>query len=135
MQLGIKRMSRETTLLLFCLLLLCLSACAGPRTVAAGAAQLTGGNAERGQQAIRTYGCDSCHTIPGIPTADATVGPPLDDWAERHFIAGTLANTADNLILWIRFPQRVEPGTAMPDLGVSEQEARDISAYLFTLRR
>lgn len=128
-------MNREAPLLLFSLLLLSLSACASPRTVAAGAAQLTGGDAERGQQAIRAYGCDSCHTIPGIPTANSTAGPPLNDWAERHFIAGSLANTADNLILWIRFPQSVEPGTAMPDLGVSEQEARDISAYLFTLRR
>ena len=128
-------MSRESSLLMCMFALLCLTACTGPRTVEAGAAQLTGGDAERGQQAIRAYGCDSCHTIPGIPTANSTVGPPLDDWAERHFIAGSLANTADNLILWIRFPQRVEPGNAMPDLGVSEQDARDISAYLFTLRR
>lgn len=128
-------MSQERILLMVIVCLVALVACAGPRTVEAGAAQLTGGDAERGQQALRIYGCDSCHTIPGVPTANSTVGPPLDDWAERHFIAGSLANTADNLILWIRFPQQVEPGTAMLNVGVSEQDARDMSAYLFTLRR
>jgi cytochrome c len=70
-----------------------------------------------------------------VPHAYATVGPPLNDWADRHFIAGHLANNPDNLILWLRFPQEVDPGNAMPDLGVSEQDARDISAYLYTLRR
>ena len=127
------RQRRYSLIALLLPLLLC--ACSGPRTVQAGAAELTGGNPDLGEVAIRTYGCDSCHTIPGIATADSTVGPPLDDWADRHYISGRLANTADNLILWIRFPQSVEPGTAMPDLGVSEQEARNISAYLYTLRR
>ncbi len=122
-------------LLLLLLLLLLLSGCSDQRTVETGAAQMTGGDPELGRQAIRTYGCDSCHTIPGIATANSTVGPPLNDWAERHFIAGSLTNTTDNLILWIRFPQSVEPGTAMPNLSVTDEEAHNISAYLYTLRR
>jgi cytochrome c len=88
-----------------------------------------GGNAENGREAILAYGCGSCHTISGI--SHTYVGPPLDEFVERHFIAGNLANTAENLVFWIQHPQTVEPGTAMPDLGVSAQDARDIAAYLY----
>lgn len=94
-----------------------------------------GGDPVRGRQALIDYGCGACHTIPGVPAADATVGPPLNDWADRRYIAGTLTNEPENLIEWIRFPQSIEPGTAMPDMGVAEAEARDMSAYLYTLRR
>ncbi|MBX3013461.1 MAG: c-type cytochrome [Caldilineaceae bacterium] len=93
------------------------------------------GDPERGVQALRAYGCGACHAIPGVPGAVAYVGPPLDAWAERHYIAGTLVNTPDNLIQWLRDPQAIEPGTAMPNLAVTEQDARDMSAYLYTLRR
>lgn len=97
--------------------------------------RVEGGDPDRGVQAIHAYGCGSCHAIPGVPGAVAYVGPPLDAWAERHYIAGALNNTPDNLILWLREPQTVEPGTAMPNMGVTEQDARDMSAYLYTLRR
>lgn len=90
-----------------------------------------GGDTARGRDAIVRYGCGACHLIPGVPGADALVGPPLNQFEERHYIAGTLPNTADNLVYWIRFPQSVEPGTAMPDLNVSEADARDIAAYLY----
>ncbi len=94
-----------------------------------------GGDPERGRQALADYGCNTCHTIPGVVDADATVGPPLVDWADRRYIAGNLINEPENLIFWIRFPQEVEPGTAMPDMGVEEPVARDMSAYLYTLMR
>lgn len=96
--------------------------------------KVAGGDPERGAAALQAYGCGSCHAIPGVPGAVAYVGPPLDAWAERHYIAGALLNTPENLIYWLREPQAVEPDTAMPDLGVTEQDARDISAYLYTLR-
>ena len=35
---------------------------------------------------------------------------------------------------WITKPQEIEPGTAMPETGVGGEEARDIVAYLYTLR-
>lgn len=97
--------------------------------------RVAGGDPERGAQALHAYGCGACHVIPGVPGAVAYIGPPLDGWAERHYIAGTLSNTPDNLILWLREPQTVEPGTAMPNMDVTEQDARDMSAYLYTLRR
>jgi cytochrome c1 len=66
--------------------------------------------------------------------ATAAVGPPLSGWAQRSYVAGRLANTPANVARWVADPQAVEPGTAMPDLGVARATARDIAAYLFTLR-
>jgi cytochrome c1 len=91
------------------------------------------GDAQRGKQALEDYGCGACHTIPGVDGADALVGPPLNHFGERAFIAGQLGNTPDNLKRWIMDPTGVEPGTAMPDLDVTEQDAEDIVAYLESL--
>lgn len=93
-----------------------------------------GGNSESGRKLIVSYGCGSCHSIPGVRGADGLVGPPLDRFARRSFIAGQVTNNADFLIRWIEVPQAIEPGTAMPNLGVSESHARDIAAYLYTLQ-
>lgn len=92
------------------------------------------GDPQRGLTLVQEYGCHSCHAIPGVRGPKTWVGPPLQAWAKRHYIIGTLSNTPENLQLWLRHPQDVAPGTAMPDLGVTEQDAKDISAYLYTLR-
>jgi len=84
-----------------------------------------------GRELIAQYGCGSCHSIPGIPGADSMAGPPLMNFYQRIYIAGRLPNTSDNLIQWIQNPQDIEPGTAMPDLGITEAEAQDIAAYLY----
>jgi cytochrome c len=97
--------------------------------------QVPGGDPRRGSVAIERFGCGSCHVIPGIRGADGAVGPPLTDFAHRGYIAGELPNNGDNLVRWIMDPRGVEPGTAMPDLGIGEADARDIAAYLFTLDR
>jgi cytochrome c len=91
---------------------------------------VTFGDAETGRDAIEAYGCGSCHTIPGVDRANATVGPPLDKFGARSFIAGELTNTPENLVRWIMDPQAVEPGVAMPDLGVTRDDAENIAAYL-----
>jgi len=91
----------------------------------------TRGDPARGEAAIGKYGCGSCHVIPGIRRARGKVGPPLTDFAQRTYIAGNAFNTPNNLAAWIRRPDSLEPGTVMPTLGVDEQEARDISAYLY----
>jgi cytochrome c1 len=95
--------------------------------------QVPDGNPARGAQLIEQFGCGSCHTVPGIRGADGLVGPPLTRFGARSYIAGELTNNAANLQRWIRDPQAVEPGTAMPNLGVSTVDAQDIAAYLFTL--
>jgi cytochrome c len=95
---------------------------------------MTGGDPNLGPQKIRNYGCQACHTIPGVAGADAVVGPPLVQWSRRVYIAGELPNTPQNLIRWIQHPTQVEPKTAMPDMGVTDQDSRDIAAYLYTLK-
>ncbi|HET7457605.1 MAG TPA: cytochrome c [Gemmatimonadaceae bacterium] len=114
---------------------LLLAACTSEtdRAEAREASFLTRGNVEKGRVAIRAYGCASCHTVPGVPGADALVGPPLTGFAERAYVAGVLQNSPENLVRWIRHPREVDSLTAMPDMGVGEQDARDIAAYLYTL--
>jgi cytochrome c2 len=94
----------------------------------------TGGNVTRGAAAIGKYGCGACHNIPRVAGATATVGPPLDRVAVRTYLGGHLVNTADNMIRWIQQPQAIDARNAMPDLGVTDQDARDIAAFLYTLR-
>ncbi|HTM04164.1 MAG TPA: cytochrome c oxidase assembly protein [Vicinamibacterales bacterium] len=98
------------------------------------ARELTGGNPARGRVAIHNHGCDACHTIPGILTATATVGPPLTQVAVRTYLAGRIENTPENLMQWIKHPRSIDDKTAMPDTGVNDQDGRDIAAYLYTLR-
>jgi cytochrome c1 len=69
-----------------------------------------------------------------VVEADGTIGPPLGGFGSRIYIAGVQQNTPENLARWIARPQEVQPGNAMPDLGVTEPQARDIAAYLYTLR-
>jgi len=89
------------------------------------------GDPQRGRQAIARYGCGCCHIIPGIEGATARVGPQLTDLRHRTYIAGRLPNVPHNVAAWIHDPQQFEPGVAMPNLGVSDTEARDIAAYLY----
>lgn len=96
--------------------------------------EIEGADAERGKAAIARHGCGACHVIPGVRGAKGRVGPKLEDFSAQVYIAGQLANVPDNLILWIQNPEAYSPGTAMPDLNVSEGEARDIAAYLYSQR-
>ena len=88
----------------------------------------------RGKQALYQYACSACHTIPGVTGSRPNVGPPLAGIASRTLIAGTLSNTQDNMVLWLRSPKEIKPHTAMPDLRVTREDAADMAAYLATLR-
>jgi len=90
-----------------------------------------GGDPANGKRLIQRFGCGSCHEIAGIEGAGGRVGPSLRDLQDRRLIAGRIGNNPRNAIRWIMDPQRIEPGTVMPDLGVTEPEARDIAAYLY----
>ena len=92
------------------------------------------GNAGRGRELLQQYGCGACHSIPGIRDAIGTIGPPLDRLGRRVYVAGVLVNSPAELVRWIREPDAVKPGTAMPNAHVTEQDARDIVAYLYGLR-
>jgi cytochrome c len=89
-----------------------------------------GGDPSRGRRAILKYGCSACHVIPGVREATGRVGPKLEDIHRQIYIGGVLPNFPDNLIRWIQDPQEFSPETAMPNLDVSEQDARDITAHL-----
>jgi len=97
-------------------------------------ANRNGGNPDAGVALIQKFGCGTCHTIPGVANADGQVGPPLNAIAKRVYLAGKLRNTPDNMIRWLKDPQAVVPGNAMPDMGISQDQARDITAYLYTLQ-
>ena len=92
---------------------------------------ITGGNVERGRRLFGAYGCAGCHSLTGVPGARGLVGPPLDGLGSRVMLGGRLENKPENLMRWIGEPQSVSPGTAMPDLGVTPQDRRDIAAFLY----
>jgi cytochrome c len=91
----------------------------------------TGGDPERAPAIFRRYGCSGCHTIPGIEGADGQTGAPLAGLSKRVYIAGVLENSPANLTAWIVSPQRFSAQTAMPNTGISGQEAKDLAAYLY----
>jgi cytochrome c len=100
----------------------------------AAAYQVPGGDPAAGARLLAAYGCGSCHEIRGVTLARGKVGPPLTNIRERSYLAGRLPNIPDNMIRWIRDPQTYSPGTAMPNLGVTEGDARHMAAYLYAIR-
>jgi len=127
--------ARSGGAVLACIALLALGACGlgGEKQSFEDAAQLTGGHPHAGRKKAREYGCGSCHTIRGVPGATSMVGPPLTGMGERMYIAGTLTNTPQHLIRWIQDPPSIDSATAMPNVGVTEADARDIAAYLYAI--
>ncbi len=111
-----------------------LAATSCGRATGAPVVAVPGGDPERGRDLVEVYACGSCHVVPRVLGADAKVGPPLTGFAERAYIGGELPNTPQNLVRWIMNPRTIEPRTAMPPMGVTEQEARDLAAFLYTLR-
>jgi cytochrome c1 len=114
---------------------LAFAACSsGGDTGEAGSRVVRGASPETGKTLIVKYGCGACHQIPGVKEANGLVGPPLIHFGQRGVIAGYWANTPDNLTDWIDNPQHMQPGSDMPDLGVTRDEARNIAAYLESLQ-
>ncbi len=96
--------------------------------------RIPGAEAARGAAVIAAVGCGACHVVPGVRGARGTVGPPLTDFGRRGYIAGRLPNRPDNLVAWLLDPPAIDPETAMPRIGLGERDARDVAAYLYTLR-
>ncbi|NLD69344.1 MAG: cytochrome c [Limnobacter sp.] len=125
--------SRLATLALFCAL---ASACdAGNRLVTANVAQARGETSvERGRLAIERYPCGACHVIPGVPAAAGRVGPSLERFGRRSYIAGVIPNDRQTLERWLQDPPAMVPGTTMPDMAVPASVAADMASYLASLR-
>ena len=96
--------------------------------------RLAGGNPDRGVEVMRKYGCNTCHTIPGMQGADGLVGPPLGGVAQRMYLGGVARNTPQNMVEWIQDPKKFDSKTAMPNVGVNHRDAVDIASYLYTLK-
>lgn len=99
-----------------------------PRTQA-----LRPGDVEAGRLATARYLCATCHRIPGFVSATSHVGPPLEGAGTRAFIAGVLPNSRENMVRWLMDPHAIDPLSAMPPLGVTEQDAHDIAAFMASL--
>lgn len=119
--------SRDPATIGLAFVLLSLAACGDQPFV-------LGGDPERGRLLLRQFGCGACHRIPGVASAQGHVGPPLEGVARRVYLAGVLPNTPQNMVRWIQAPQAFHPRTAMPDMQVGDAHARDMVAYLYTLR-
>lgn len=87
----------------------------------------------QGRENLTLYGCGGCHVIPGVANATGRVGPKLEEIDKQVYIGGVLANTPENMVRWLQDPKKISPETAMPNLGITEQEAKDMAAYLYQL--
>jgi cytochrome c1 len=96
---------------------------------------ITGGNPDRAAALVGKYGCGGCHVIPGINGASGQVGPNLTGEAAQVYVGGVLTNSAENLTRWIVSPKAIDPMSAMPTTGITEDQARDVTAYLYSLRQ
>lgn len=93
---------------------------------------ITQGSVDRGKHAIYRYGCAACHAIPGIRAGAGQVGPDLTGVAQRAQIAGRFANDPETMRRWLMHPQVLAPGSGMPEMGVTDRDARDMAAYLYS---
>lgn len=93
------------------------------------------GNAVRGKELVAQYGCNVCHVIPGIDGPQGAVGPALAGVASRPSISyGKVQNTPENLAKYIQDPPAMNPQSSMPPIGLTETDAKDVAAYLVTLK-
>ena len=93
-----------------------------------------GGDADTGRRLITQYQCSTCHKIPEVPGPNGANGPSLEFVGRLSYIAGGIPNQPDRMVAWLRDPPALKPGTRMPSMGLTEQEARHMAAYLYTLR-
>jgi mono/diheme cytochrome c family protein len=92
------------------------------------AAELTGGNPKLAPEILRRYGCVACHNVRGVPAAGGLLGPDLSNPEKL------LTRKPQDLIDWIVDPKAANPKSVMPMTGISQSEARDVVAYLLSLR-
>lgn len=113
------------------MLLLALAGCNGE---VPADQRIVGGDAERGRRVIAAIECGACHIIPGIRGAHGVVGPPLTEFGRRQLIAGVVPNHPGILMTWVKNAPSIAPNTGMPELPLTDDQARDVAAYLYTLR-
>jgi cytochrome c oxidase subunit 2 len=92
-----------------------------------------GGLAAEGKAVFARSACVGCHTIEGVSAG--ILGPNLTHFGSRSVLAaGMWPNTPDNVAAWVKDPQRLKPGVKMPDLGLTDEQAQAVAAYLTSLK-
>lgn len=119
---GVKRWSP----LLAVLLTACLDKTDPPRTIA-------GADPPRGLAVIERTGCAACHVVPGVDWPKGLSGPSLEGFGSSPMVAGRLPNQPAVLTAWLIDAPSLSPETGMPPMPLTEAEARDVAAYLYTL--
>jgi len=119
-----------------CIVLACAGMLAGCEEARAPM-RVPGGDAGQGLRLVTQYQCGACHAIPGVQGADGKsedAGPGLEHIGRLSYIAGGIPNQPENMVRWLRVPHALKPGTEMPPMGLTEQEACHMAAFLYTLR-
>lgn len=102
---------------------------------AAATRNVESGNAERGKALAAQYGCNVCHVVPGVEGPQGSLGPSLAGVASRPAISyGKVQNTPENLVKYVQDPPSMNPQSSMPPIGLTDVDAKDIAAYLLTLK-
>lgn len=96
--------------------------------------RVEGGDPERGRLLTQQYQCAACHFIPEVQGTNGDAGPSLQYMGRLSYIAGSIPNQPENMVRFLQNPPAVKPGTLMPALGISEQEARHMAAFMYTLK-
>jgi cytochrome c len=92
---------------------------------------ITRGDWRAGQLVVGRYNCGSCHLMAGVDGAIGKVGPDLTHVGQRATIAGSLPSDPETMVRWLMHPQQLRPGSGMPEMGLTEKEARDAAAFLY----
>lgn len=95
--------------------------------------RVASGDPERGLEVMARVGCGACHEIPGLDWPRGRVGPSLDGMGQRALIGSGLPNRPETLIPYLIDAPAVDEGSAMPPMPITEEEARDVAAYLHGL--
>ena len=89
-----------------------------------------GGSASRGERLVETIGCKGCHVVTEKDREIRVTDVSYDIAPELNKI-GSKVNR-DWLYAWIKDPKQYNPNTTMPNLRLTDSEARDIAAYLMS---
>jgi len=98
------------------------------------ASRVAGGDPERGRLLVQQYQCAACHFIPEVQGPNGDAGPSLQSMGRMSYIAGSIPNQPENMIRFLQNPPAVKPGTLMPALGISNDEARHMAAFMYSLK-
>jgi len=114
--------------------LLCCAALASGCARDEPPSRVVGGDPERGRLLVQQYQCAACHFIPEVQGAGGDAGPSLEYMGRLSYIAGSIPNQPENMIRFLQNPPAVKPGILMPALGITDDEARHMAAFMYTLR-